>query len=281
LNRCLLINGRRERAAQRSRIQTVVLTIVAPIAVVSILGCEKPSPPEVTAPSAEAPAPAPAQVPSNAVGEIVAVGGYQIGVAGGRLLEDGGALAVQVYVKKAGGTDSSTRNYLDLKVQDGSGAVVSASTVGVIGEGLPYLDTSNLADGQATGGWIDFTTNAATDQLTLIAVVTGAQGVIEGRISLAGVTAASATSPAAEAFASGLAAAEQAEDARTVTMAEYKDVKNGMSLSTVQQIVGFEGEESSSSGDYEMWSWANSDGSNMLVTFRRNKVQSKAQAGLD
>ena len=70
-----------------------------------------------------------------------------------------------------------------------------------------------------------------------------------------------------------------------MTHAEYLRVKTGMSLKKVNSIIGFKGKQMSSYnsgyfGTYSTYSWQNDDGSNMIVSFRNNRVYSKAQYGL-
>lgn len=69
-----------------------------------------------------------------------------------------------------------------------------------------------------------------------------------------------------------------------VTMSKYNSIHDGMSYSEVTGIIEKSGEELSRSniGDITtvMYSWANSDGSNMNAMFQNDKLVSKAQFGL-
>jgi hypothetical protein len=100
------------------------------------------------------------------------------------------------------------------------------------------------------------------------------------RISLAGFQGVSSKSAAAKAYAKAARIGGARASAMSVTMQEYLLIKKGMSLKKVNSIIGFEGDELSRYGSYTSFSWANDDGGNMMVTFYRNRVQSKAQAGL-
>lgn len=76
-----------------------------------------------------------------------------------------------------------------------------------------------------------------------------------------------------------------------VTRANYDEIKTGMSYSEVVDIIGSEGDEAASTSmegvegvmpsiTTKIYSWQNSDGSNMNVTFQNDEMISKAQAGL-
>ena len=69
-----------------------------------------------------------------------------------------------------------------------------------------------------------------------------------------------------------------------VTLAEYEQIRNGMSYSEVRSIIGESGQELSRSdlAGYTtvMYSWANSNGSNMNAMFQNDKLVNKAQLGL-
>lgn len=80
-------------------------------------------------------------------------------------------------------------------------------------------------------------------------------------------------------------------DASSVTKTEYDMVKAGMSYDEVVAITGFKGEEDGSTQmdaipgvmgaiTASMYSWENSDGSNMVIMFQNGKVQQKSQYGL-
>ncbi|MCM8901330.1 DUF3862 domain-containing protein [Caldicoprobacter algeriensis] len=74
----------------------------------------------------------------------------------------------------------------------------------------------------------------------------------------------------------------QSMDAR-VTMEKYNKIQNGMTYEEVEAILG-EGQLISESQIMdqrtEIYTWINSDGSNMNVTFQNGKVEAKAQFGL-
>ena len=69
-----------------------------------------------------------------------------------------------------------------------------------------------------------------------------------------------------------------------VTKSEYEKVSEGMSYSQVRAIIGCDGEEMSHS-DYSgistiMYSWKNSNGSNMIVMFQDDRLINKSEFGL-
>ena len=70
-----------------------------------------------------------------------------------------------------------------------------------------------------------------------------------------------------------------------VTYEEYCDVRNGMSYREAVAVIGFEGEEMSSSSiagiETIMYSWSNRFGTNMNATFQNDEMVLKAQFGLD
>ncbi len=70
-----------------------------------------------------------------------------------------------------------------------------------------------------------------------------------------------------------------------VTKDEYQKIKTGMTYSEVVAIIGAEGEEMSSSGEGRfrtiMFMWQNTSGSNMTVMFQNDKLNTKAQFGLE
>lgn len=76
-----------------------------------------------------------------------------------------------------------------------------------------------------------------------------------------------------------------------VTLEEFNKIQIGMSPLQVTEIIGEPGKLSGQSvspavpgvmGEMkiEMWSWQNADGSNIIITFQNDKVESKHQAGL-
>ena len=82
----------------------------------------------------------------------------------------------------------------------------------------------------------------------------------------------------------------RAEAPAVVTMAEYNQVKNGMSYQQVLTIVGQTGEEVSSAGaadpagktiaETKTYQWKNPDGSNMKAIFWNKGLMGKTQDGL-
>lgn len=70
----------------------------------------------------------------------------------------------------------------------------------------------------------------------------------------------------------------------SLTMNDYNQLKNGMSKSEVEKILGGEGEQVSSSeiGKYkiETYKWQGENFSFIIITFRNDKVFSKSQANL-
>ena len=71
-----------------------------------------------------------------------------------------------------------------------------------------------------------------------------------------------------------------AEDARSVTMDEYRQIRDGMTYEQVRKIIGFDGTKISGSGSIVVRSWLNADASSAWVTFEDGRVTAKAQAGL-
>lgn len=69
-----------------------------------------------------------------------------------------------------------------------------------------------------------------------------------------------------------------------VTMAKYDQIREGMTLSEVEQVMGQGGEELSrvnvAGYDNVIYAWSNPSGANMNVTFQNGKVYAKAQFGL-
>lgn len=69
-----------------------------------------------------------------------------------------------------------------------------------------------------------------------------------------------------------------------VTLAEYKQVREGMTYEQVRNIIGAAGEELSRSdlAGYTtvMYSWSNPNGSNMNAMFQNGRLVNKAQFGL-
>ena len=76
----------------------------------------------------------------------------------------------------------------------------------------------------------------------------------------------------------------RAEDASTVTAAEYMAIQTGMSYREVIGIIGFPGEEISRAdiAGYTtvMYQWTNRNGSNMNAMFQNGALVTKAQFGL-
>ncbi|MFC1688094.1 hypothetical protein ACFL07_00355 [Pseudomonadota bacterium] len=75
-----------------------------------------------------------------------------------------------------------------------------------------------------------------------------------------------------------------AAPAPVVTMAEFNRIENGMTYAQVRQIIGASGEEISRSdlAGYTtvMYTWTNSNGSNMNAMFQNGGLITKAQFGL-
>jgi hypothetical protein len=64
-------------------------------------------------------------------------------------------------------------------------------------------------------------------------------------------------------------------------MAMYQQcIKEGMSYVEVANIIGFNGEENSSSGSTVTYTWSNGEKGIMTAVFQNNKLSSKAQTGL-
>lgn len=79
---------------------------------------------------------------------------------------------------------------------------------------------------------------------------------------------------------------EKPKDETGVTLKNFEKIENGMSYDEVVKILGKEGELQSQAGEgqlkTEMYKWDGESGlgANMNVTFQGDKVQSKAQFGL-
>lgn len=78
--------------------------------------------------------------------------------------------------------------------------------------------------------------------------------------------------------------AKSSDKTASLTMNDYNQLKNGMSKSEVEKILGGEGEQVSSSeiGKYkiETYKWQGENFSFIIITFRNDKVFSKSQANL-
>jgi len=57
-------------------------------------------------------------------------------------------------------------------------------------------------------------------------------------------------------------------------------IQNGMSLSQVESIIGYYGDEMSSSGNVAIYGWSNNDGSVLTCIFEDGRVGGKSQTGL-
>ena len=68
------------------------------------------------------------------------------------------------------------------------------------------------------------------------------------------------------------------------TLAKFEQVKNGMSISQVQKIMGSDGKVSVESGSgheaMKMITWEASFGANCVISFQGGAVSAKAQVGL-
>jgi hypothetical protein len=78
---------------------------------------------------------------------------------------------------------------------------------------------------------------------------------------------------------------------KRLTKAKYDAIRNGMSYADVVRIIGYDGENLATnhldgipgvmkSVTTKMYSWENSDGSNMNAMFQNDRLVSKAQYGL-
>lgn len=69
-----------------------------------------------------------------------------------------------------------------------------------------------------------------------------------------------------------------------ITLSDFNKVKIGMSYSKVEDKLGKPGtlvsEDKFDGYTIKIYSWDNSDGSNMMLTFTNDELDSKAQAGL-
>ena len=95
-----------------------------------------------------------------------------------------------------------------------------------------------------------------------------------------------APKPAATPFVANTATpkVKSSDKTASLTLDDYNQLKNGMSKSEVEQILGGEGEQVSSSeiGTYkiETYKWQGENFSFVIITFRNDKVFSKSQANL-
>ncbi len=95
-----------------------------------------------------------------------------------------------------------------------------------------------------------------------------------------------APKPAATPFVANTATpkVKSSDKTASLTLNDYNQLKNGMSKSEVEQILGGEGEQVSSSeiGKYkiETYKWQGENFSFVIITFRNDKVFSKSQANL-
>ena len=95
-----------------------------------------------------------------------------------------------------------------------------------------------------------------------------------------------APKPAATPFVANTATpkVKSSDKTASLTLDDYNQLKNGMSKNEVEQILGGEGEQVSSSeiGKYkiETYKWQGENFSFVIITFRNDKVFSKSQANL-
>ena len=95
-----------------------------------------------------------------------------------------------------------------------------------------------------------------------------------------------APKPAATPFVANTATpkVKSSDKTASLTLDDYNQLKNDMSKSEVEQILGGEGEQVSSSeiGKYkiETYKWQGENFSFVIITFRNDKVFSKSQANL-
>ncbi len=107
-----------------------------------------------------------------------------------------------------------------------------------------------------------------------------ALGVVLGGIVLVG-----ACTLGFSLFVGGVTAVkEEAERQRKVTASEFSNIRDGMTYQQVVKIVGENGDELSRTSlggiTTVIYSWTNSDFSNMNAMFQNGKLVSKAQFGL-
>jgi hypothetical protein len=62
-----------------------------------------------------------------------------------------------------------------------------------------------------------------------------------------------------------------------ITRAAYNMIRNGMTLSEVEAITGYYGEEVSRMGNSAMYMWTNEDGSSITCVFIDGRVAMKSQ----
>ncbi len=109
----------------------------------------------------------------------------------------------------------------------------------------------------------------------------GGAAIVLGLVGLAGVIY---TSSQITNIARTVTAQSAIDPFPKVTMAEYEQIKEGMWYGTALGIIGSPAEEISRSdiAGYKtvMYSWANTDGTNMTAMFQNDKLVTKAQFGL-
>lgn len=91
-------------------------------------------------------------------------------------------------------------------------------------------------------------------------------------------------SPDSEPPTSSSTSQQKKKESGNVTMANYERLRNGMSRSEVESILGGKGTElSSSSGagmSFAVIQWEKEDFKSIIVTFQNDKIMSKTQVGL-
>lgn len=171
--------------------------------------------------------------------------------------------------------------------------LANTSSIGIIAIGLavgaalaPYFAAVFLLPAAAICGVIAI----AKDKLilgflALLISVAGLLNVIEASNKLSNL-AMNLTSgvPTATGLTSGTTNG-QAKPTIVVSEAKYNQVSEGMTYSDVRSIIGVAGKQISRSDiqgtRMEIFMWANSNGSNMTLSFIDGKVSSKAMTNLD
>jgi hypothetical protein len=161
-------------------------------------------------------------------------------------------------------------------VAKSSAVGIAAIVLGIAGAILPYFAAVFLVPAALICGLIAYKRGQRR---------MGLAGIVLGVIGVAGIiyTSQKITEIARDPFNASLPQSPLAPPP-TITRAKYESIQEGMSYAEVCAIIGEPGEELSRSdiAGYAtvMYSWKNSNGSNMNAMFQNGKLVNKAQFGL-
>lgn len=157
-----------------------------------------------------------------------------------------------------------------------SAAGIAAIVLGMAGAVLPYFAAVFLVPSALICGLIAYKRGQRG---------MGFAGIVLGIIGAAGIiyTSQKITEIARDPFSASLPKSPLAPPP-TITGVKYESIQDGMSYAQVRAIIGEAGEELSRSdiAGYTtvMYSWKNSNGSNMNAMFQNGRLVNKAQFGL-